>query len=119
VPHSTSGAVDIRTDDARVRVVFSDDERHLIHSYYYDRYHNKKMPPGLAKKETLPPGLQKQIVRNGRLPPGLEGRRLPYDLERRLHRLPEDYIRVIIGTDVVLMDRRTRVIFDVISNVAF
>ena len=39
------------------------------------------MPPGLAKKKSLPSGLQKQLEKNGTLPPGLAKRELPYDLE--------------------------------------
>ncbi len=119
IPNTTSGAVDVVTDEGRMRILFSDDERHMIHHYFREQYQHKKMPPGLAKKDTLPPGLQKQIVRNGTLPPGLEGRHLPYDLERRLRHLPDEFVRVIVGTDVVLMNRRTRVIFDVIQDVAF
>ena len=73
----------------------------------------KRVPPGLAKKNKLPPGLAKR----DRLPPGLQGRYLPDDLERRLRRLPDKYVRVKVGTDIVLMDRNTRVVFDIIYGV--
>jgi len=42
---------------------------------------------------------------------------LPYDLDRRLSRLPSSYVRVRIGQDIVLMDGRTRVVLDVIYGV--
>ncbi len=75
----------------------------------------KKIPPGLAKRGgDLPPGLVKRDV----LPPGLQGRTLPYDLETQLTPLPESYVRVQIGTDVVLLNRKTRVVMDVIYGVA-
>jgi hypothetical protein len=32
------------------------------------------------------------------------------------YRLPGRYVRIIIGTDVVLMNQNTRVVFDVISD---
>ena len=38
------------------------------------------------------------------------------DLERRLSRLPEGYVRVIVGTDIVLMKTRSRVIIDIYRN---
>ena len=45
---------------------------------------NKGMPPGLAKKQQLPPGLQRRVAKHGSLPPGLAKRDLPDDLEREL-----------------------------------
>lgn len=74
------------------------------------------LPPGLAKRDRLPPGLQKQLERNGRLPPGLERRALPADLESRL---PDraDTERVIVGSDVVLIEKGTDLVLDVIRDV--
>ena len=77
----------------------------------------KTIPPGLAKKQELPPGLQKHIVKHGELPPGLQGRRLPLDLEGGLSRLPTVYIRLRVGGDIVLMNEKTRVVFDVVWDV--
>jgi len=103
---------------ARISITFSDYDRQLVHQYY-GHGKRKKIPPGLAKKKSLPPGLQKQIKRNGKLPPGLEARYLPYDLERRLGRLPGEYARIRVGTDIILIDIPTKLILDVISGVAF
>ena len=47
----------------------------------------------------------------------LEGRRLPADLEQSLSRLPGGYVRVKVGGDVVLLDEKTRIVFDVIWGV--
>ncbi len=46
------------------------------------------------------------------LPPDLAYRRLPTQLERRLQPLPQPYVRVLVGTDVLVINRRTRVITD-------
>ena len=105
------------TYDAKIEVRFSNYDREMIQRYYYGYGKRKGLPSGLAKKGKLPPGLQKQIARNGQLPPGLQAKYLPYDLEKRLDRLPRNYVRLRIGTDIVLMDIPTRVILDVIKDI--
>lgn len=109
---SASGAVTVRDEHGQMTLLFSDRDRDYIHRYY--RSH---LPPGLAKREQLPPGLRKQLVRRGTLPPGLQAQRLPYDLDSHLSRLPEGYVRLRVASDVLLIDERTRVIFDVITDV--
>jgi len=101
---------------------FGAEERRIIEEYYHkdNKRKRKGLPPGLAKRGgNLPPGLQKQLDKNGRLPPGLQKRLepLPVDLERRLPRLPESWDRVILDRDIVLIDRRTQRILDIIENV--
>jgi hypothetical protein len=74
----------------------------------------------LAKRGgKLPPGLQKKLDKDGKLPPGLQKRLepLPIDLDRRLPRLPEYWERVILERDIILIDRRTERILDIIENV--
>jgi hypothetical protein len=63
--------------------------------------------------------LQKKLDRDGQLPPGLQKRLepLPVDLDRRLSRLPEYWERVILEHDVILLDRRTNRVLDIIENV--
>jgi len=102
---------------------FSDADRKYIDRYYKkskgngnSKKNGKGLPPGLAKREQLPPGLQKQIVRNGKLPPGLEGHPLPHELERELAPLPKGYMRMQVGTDLVILDSNTRVTVDVIKD---
>ncbi len=75
-----------------------------------------KTPPGLAKRDSLPPGLQRQYEKNGRLPPGLEGRVLPHSLHRSLPPR-EGYKRVIVDTDVLLVETATGVIRDILYDV--
>ena len=101
---------------------FLPEERRIIEEYYHKskKAKQKGLPPGLAKRGgNLPPGLQKQLDKNGRLPPGLQKRLepLPVDLDRRLPRLPKYWERVILERNVILIDRRTQRILDIIENV--
>ena len=72
---------------------FLPEERKIIYEYYHRSSTSKGLPPGLAKKGKLPPGLQKHLDKNGKLPPGLQKRLepLPRDLEVRLPQLPKDW----------------------------
>jgi hypothetical protein len=101
---------------------FLAEERRIIVEYFHRRHPGtaKGLPPGLAKRGgNLPPGLQKHLDKNGRLPPGLQKRLepLPVDLESRLPRLPEHWERVILERDVILIDRRTQRVLDIIENI--
>ena len=103
---------------ASVRIVFSSRDRDIIRDYYHDQYSN--LPPGLAKRGgNLPPGLQKHLERDGTLPPGLQKRIQPFpvELERRLPRLPEEYSRVTLGVDILILDRRTQRIMDIVRDI--
>ncbi|MCI0418905.1 MAG: conjugative transposon protein TraM [Acidobacteria bacterium] len=85
--------------------VFHDRDRHTIRDYFRNRYSN--LPPGLAKRGGhLPPGLEKQLQRNGKLPPGLQKRIEPFprDLEIQLPRIPERIRRVILGRRALMLD---------------
>jgi hypothetical protein len=108
------GDVRVHDRDYDVRVVFSDHDRGLIRDYYRGYY--KGLPPGLAKKGKVPPGHAKKLYLHQPLPPGLEWRHLPDDLERRLSRLPDGYVRVTVGADVAIMRTHTRVVLDLIEN---
>jgi len=116
-----------------VQIVFTPEERKIIKECYSSEIIEKAreqerqgkakgkgkkgLPPGLAKREKLPPGLEKQLQRNGTLPPGLEKKMepLPRELEGRLKRLPPDHVRVTIGTDVIILDKATQKILDIIG----
>src|SRR5207302_1565893 len=54
---------------------FSDQERQIIGDCFVND--RGSLPPGLAKKNHLPPGLERQLQRNGTLPPGLQRRVQP------------------------------------------
>ncbi len=102
----------------RSQIVFSVHDQEIIRGYYRDQYSN--LPPGLAKRGgNLPPGLQKHLERDGTLPPGLQKRVQPFpqELEARLPRLPEGYRRVVLGADILILDRRTQRIMDIVRDI--
>ena len=128
-----------------VHISFGDDEQRAIKDYYgreiiekarerserddgpgkgkgHGKGHKDKgLPPGLAKQNKLPPGIAKQLERGAILPADLERemRPLPRELEIRLRPLPSpNQVRVTVGTDILIMDKETRKIFDVMRDVA-
>jgi len=113
-------------------IVFTEVEKRLIRDYYEKRSgtsasdeaedegghgKSKQMPPDLAKREHLPPGLQKHLEKNGRLPPGLAKRDLPANLVAQLPPAHAGTLRQIVGSDVVLIQEGTNVILDILENV--
>lgn len=72
------------------------------------------LPPGLAKRDQLPPGLAK---RGNRLPPGLMKSDLPPELESKLPDLPANVERVVVDDDVLLVQKGTDLILDVLEGV--
>jgi hypothetical protein len=110
-----------RRDDigVGVSVSFGSAEVRIIREWFSDRRNLSGLPPGLAKRESLPPGLQKQLQRNGSLPPGLEKKiqPLPRELEVRLPQLPDGRRRVVISGSVILMDKNQNRILDIVANV--
>lgn len=103
----------------RLELTFSIEERKIIVDWFSDETNTQGLPPGLAKRDDLPPGLQKQLVRNGTLPPGLQKKlvALPSDLSRRLPPLPEGMRRVILSGSVILLDDETSRILDLVEDV--
>lgn len=78
----------------------------------------KSLPHGLAKRGgDLPPGLERHIEKYGTLPPGLQGRALPDDLERRLPKSRKGTKRVIIDDDVLLIEEATGLVLDILKDV--
>ena len=79
------------------------------------------LPPGLQKqlhkKGKLPPGLQKQLQRKGTLPPGLAKNPLPYEAIVNLPPPLNGTERAIVDTSVVLLEKGTNVILDVLKDV--
>lgn len=98
-----------------VDIRFGSDEIRLIRAWFGDTRNLEGLPPGLAKRESLPPGLERQLQRNGTLPPGLESKthRLPVDLEGRLPAPPPGTSRIFIGGRVILRDDASALILDI------
>jgi hypothetical protein len=94
---------------------FGSHERDEFRVWYRD--HQNNLPPGLAKRDRLPPGLERQLRERGTLPPGLRKKivPLPVTLVRVLPPPPPGCSRVIIGGNIVLMDTKTFYVHAVFS----
>jgi hypothetical protein len=92
----------------RFQPTFTNYDRQNIRGCFYD---TANLPPGLARRESLSPGLENQLERNGTLPPQLESRAepLPDSCSARLPRLPVDWSRVVVGNRVLLLDPSSRI----------
>ena len=92
----------------RFQPTFTNYDRQNIRGCFYD---TANLPPGLASHESLPRDLDKQLERNGTLPPQLESRAepLPDTCSGRLPRLPADWSRVVVGNRVLLLDPGSRI----------
>jgi len=109
-----------RDDDGhgRAKYEFRSQDREVVTTYYSK--HGSGLPPGLAKRNgNLPPGLEKQLERNGTLPPGLQKKLAPCPVEitRQLPPLPPEYQRSVIGAHIVVFNRSTNIIEDVMKDV--
>jgi Ni/Co efflux regulator RcnB len=94
---------------------YSTRDREWMHSWYREHYGN--LPPGLAKRDELPPGLARQLRVRGTLPPGLQ---------REIHPVPEEFVNylpppppdcehVLIGGNIVLLNRKTHLVLDIVA----
>ena len=77
----------------------------------------KNKGKGRGRGGGLPPGLQKQLEKNGTLPPGLAKKSLPPGLQKKLGDAPPGTKRAVAGNDVVLLEKATGKILDVIQGV--
>lgn len=102
---------------ATVEVRIGPRDRQIITDYYTARA--MATPPGRGRGGgDLPPGLEKQLQRNGTLPPGLEKKLapLPVQLERQLAHLPDGYSRFSLGAHILILSGK-QVIADTLLNV--
>jgi len=105
-------------DRASAGYGFRAQDREIVTSYYAQ--HGSGLPHGLAKRGgDLPPGLEKQLERNGTLPPGLQKKLQPCPVEitRQLPPLPPEYQRSVIGAHIVVFNRNTNIVVDVMKDV--
>jgi hypothetical protein len=105
-------------DRGDAKFQFRSQDREVITTYYSK--HGSGLPPGLAKRNgNLPPGLEKQLERNGTLPPGLQKKLqpCPVEISRQLPPLPPDYQRSVIGASIVVFNRKTNIVVDIMADV--
>jgi len=109
-PTGTSGRV-----VTREVVIDRDGHARAVREYAHDG----TLPPGLARREALPPGLRAQLHERGTLPPGLQRRLVPvpYSLARRMPRIPSYDRRYFAGDDLVIVDTRTHYVVAIIPDV--
>ena len=103
--------------DKKWKHEFDRHDRDVVVTYYSQ---HSNLPPGLAKRGgNLPPGLEKQLERNGTLPPGLQKKLqpCPVALERQLPPLEPEYRRAVIGAHLVIYNRSTNVVVDIMKDV--
>ncbi len=100
-------------DDDRGRQSYNKHDREEMRDWYNG--HQGQLPPGLAKRDRLPPGLERQLVVRGTLPPGLRKKiqNCPEELERRLPPPPPDCRHVVIEGHIVLLNTRNFLIVDI------
>ena len=91
-------------------MVFSERQQNIIRACLNSG--RSGLPPGLAKRDNLPPGLEKHIQRNGTLPPGLQKKvqPLPYACSDELPNVPSGWERVILSGRILLLNRERRII---------
>jgi hypothetical protein len=99
-----------RERDEAAQPFFSPRDRRVIQSCMADNYSN--LPPGLAKRDRLPPGLERQLQRNGTLPPGLQKKvqPLPGACTSQLPPLRQGWLRVSLSGRILLLDRSNRIL---------
>jgi Ni/Co efflux regulator RcnB len=100
-------------DDDRGDHYYREHERGEMRGWYHD--HGDNLPPGFAKRDQLPPGLERQLRVRGTLPPGLRKKMLPCpeELEGRLPPPPRGCAHVVIGGHVVLVNRSSYMVLDI------
>jgi hypothetical protein len=99
---ATSGQVELTDDVKPLHVRFSDVDRAAVQSYYRKSVSRNNRLPGV------------NLVVGNALPSGIKGEPLPRDLEQKLSPLPSSYLRLRVGPDIVLIERRTRTVQDIL-----
>jgi hypothetical protein len=121
---------DIFIGELEKRLIASYYQRHLVTYQHSPEWHeytknkgkkkhkHKGLPPGIAKKGTLPPGIAMQLARNNHLPPGLDYHPLPHDLVVQLPPLQSGYHYRIVDDRVLLVQAASNLILDVMTVAA-
>lgn len=104
-PHAAEGGGS--SVDVVVGAAFTVTERNLITQYFQDHR---------VQSQRLPPGIAKNLARGKPLPPGIAKRFLPGELNTALP-VRSGYERVIVGSDILLIDLTTRVVVDILRGV--
>jgi hypothetical protein len=90
-------------------ILFSGEDRRTIDHFFRRQGTASAANGAKARREPL-------LIRE-RVPQGISTRPLPDALDHRLPPLPPGYARLILGRDVLLVERRTRTIVDIMREV--
>ncbi|MDP7398078.1 MAG: hypothetical protein QGF67_02290 [Lentisphaeria bacterium] len=93
-----------------VHVRFTPEDAETIRLFYI-RDRATSMPITLAW-EPLPLEIERQVKKGYVVPKKARTRSLPRKLERQLSHLPRGYKRLKAGTDVIIINTRTKIIVD-------
>ena len=103
---ATSGNVAIGGSHGSIGVNFTANDRRTIKNYYNEkRKHSGKSPES------------SELVKADQLSSSMQLVKLPPDLETKLTRIDKAYVRIIVGSDVVLIDKKSRVVIDIYRDV--
>ncbi len=110
---------DKRGESVTVTVGFNPEQRDFVRVYFAEKHGKGKCPPGLAKKNNgcLPPGQAKKRYSRGHpLPPGIEIRPVPAELEVRIGLPPPGYRYAVVDGDLVKLAVGTLLVVDAIDG---
>lgn len=115
---SRRGDRDERRSSVHVSTYFTDSHRQVVRTYYTDRFHAGRCPPGLAKKRNgcMPPGLAKQWRIGHPLPRDVVYYDPPYDIMIRLGAPPEGHRFVRVAADILLIAVGTGMVVDALED---
>ncbi|GEM_PF-2314829 len=101
---ANAGRVAVKEKSAATVVRFSAGDRAVIEDYY------RKSVPAKTSPGSMP------LLKGGWLPTDVGAEPLPPALESKLSPLPSSHARQKVGRNVVLIEKKTRVIADVLYN---
>jgi len=103
-----------RDHDTVIVVVDRDGHYRVVREYVT----RGNLPPGLAKRRTLPPGLSQQLREKGTLPPGLRDyyTPVPADWNPRFPAIPTYYQRYFVGSHLIIIDTRDNTLVSLIRD---
>jgi hypothetical protein len=87
---------------------------------YLKKIHNRKCPPGLAKKNNgcLPPGIAKKYSIGKPLPDGIRFSPLPAELLKFLNPAPYGHKYVQVDKDILLINHATQNVIDAVTHLS-
>ncbi len=91
-------------------ILFTGEDRQTIDHFF--RRHS-----GARADREEPKGRREPLLIRERLPQGASTRPLPPALDSQLPPLPSGYARLILGRDVLLVERRSKTILDIMREV--